>query len=118
MTLKIISTVSIECCYQNTGIAITSCLTIFSGEEQRNALGVPFFFTGMQTLIVGLFCLASWKAGWTKAKSDDNFFKMLFSNYQYGDTDGNDDNDEHDEHDEHDKEVKSNPTADVEMNNL
>lgn len=75
-------TVSVECCYQNTGIAITSCLTIFSGEEQSNALGVPFFYTGMQTLIVGLFCLFCWKAGWTKAPPNANFFKMLFNNYQ------------------------------------
>jgi len=76
------STVSVECCYQNTGIAITSCLTIFSGDEQRNALGVPFFYTGMQTLIIGLFCLLSWKIGWTKADPSENFFTMLLRNHQ------------------------------------
>jgi len=75
-------TVSVECCYQNTGIAITSCLTIFQGEEQRSALGVPFFYTGMQTLIVGLFCLFCWKIGWTKAPANANFLKMLLTNYQ------------------------------------
>ena len=36
----------------------------------------------MQTLIVGLFCLFCWKAGWTKAPPNANFFKMLFNNYQ------------------------------------
>ena len=81
-THRINRTVSIECCYQNTGIAITSCLTIFSGEDQRNALGVPFFYTGMQTLIVGLFCLLSWKIGWTKAPANENVFKMIYGNYQ------------------------------------
>lgn len=75
-------TVSIECCYQNTGIAITSCLTIFSGDQQRLALGVPFFYTGMQTLIVGLFCLVSWKINWTNCKASENIFKMLLGNYQ------------------------------------
>ena len=81
-TCRINRTVSVECCYQNTGIAITSCLTIFSGEDQRNALGVPFFYTGMQTLIVGLFCLLSWKIGWTKAPANENVFKMIYGNYQ------------------------------------
>lgn len=102
-------TVSIECCYQNTGIAITSCLTIFSGEEQRNALGVPFFYTGMQALTVGLFCLASWKSGWTKANPNDDFIKMVLSNYQDiddGDDDGQHDveNYEHDDDDDNDVE--------------
>ena len=74
--------------YQNTGIAITSCFVIFSGEEQERALGVPFFYTGMQTTIVGVFCLLAWKAGWSKAPTDDNIFKVIIQNYQAdGDSD-------------------------------
>lgn len=57
-------------------------MTIFSGEDQRNALGVPFFYTGMQTLIVGLFCLLSWKIDWTKAPANEHMFKMILGNYK------------------------------------
>lgn len=78
--------VSVECCYQNTGIAITSCLSLFRDEEQRNALGVPFYYTGMQTLTVGLFCLLCWKIGWTKCPPNKNFLEMLLVNYQNQET--------------------------------
>ena len=36
----------------------------------------------MQTLIIGLFCLLSWKIGWTKADPSENFFTMLLRNHQ------------------------------------
>mmetsp|Transcript_9819 Transcript_9819/g.12434 ORF Transcript_9819/g.12434 Transcript_9819/m.12434 type:complete len:367 (-) Transcript_9819:97-1197(-) len=80
--------VTVECCYQNTGIAITSCLSVFTGDDQREALGVPFFYTGMQTLIVGLYCLLAWKIGWTKAPRNENFFKMIYTTYELEDSDG------------------------------
>jgi predicted Na+-dependent transporter len=75
-------TISIECCYQNTAVAITSCLSLFAGEELKRALGVPLFYTGMQSLIVGTFCLFSWKLGWTKAPANEKFLKVLFHTYE------------------------------------
>jgi hypothetical protein len=79
-------TVTVECVYQNTGIAITSCFVIFSGEEQKElqerALGIPFFYTGMQTAFVGVFCLLAWKLGWSKAPADENICKVIIQNYQ------------------------------------
>jgi len=75
-------TVTVECVYQNTGIAITSCFVIFSGEEQERALGIPFFYTGMQTAFVGVFSLLAWKLGWSKAPVDENLFKIIIQNYQ------------------------------------
>jgi hypothetical protein len=68
--------------YQNTGIAMTSCLTLFSGEEQNIAVGVPFWYTGMQTLFVGVFCLVTWKLGWSKAPANENIFKVLLNSYE------------------------------------
>lgn len=78
-------TVTVECVYQNTSIALTSCLALFSGEDQQRALGVPFWYTGMQTLFVGIFCLISWKAGWTKAPADENIFTVVLKSYEVSD---------------------------------
>lgn len=75
-------TVAVECVYQNTGIAMTSCLALFSGDEQQRALGVPFWYTGMQTVFVGVYCLVSWKLGWTKAPANENIFKVIFQSYE------------------------------------
>lgn len=75
-------TVAVECVYQNTGIAMTSCLALFSGEDQKNALAVPFWYTGMQTTFVGLYCLAAWKIGWSKAPANENIFKVLLQSYE------------------------------------
>lgn len=51
-------TVAVECVYQNTGIAMTSCLALFTDkDEQLQALGVPFWYTGMQVsrLLIKVF---------------------------------------------------------------
>lgn len=88
-------------CYQNTGIAITSCLSLFRDEEQRRALGVPFFYTGMQTLIIGCFCLLSWKIGWTKCPPNKNFFEMLLKNFQDEDERNNEDEEQGKDEEKH-----------------
>lgn len=61
---------------------MTSCLTLFSGEEQNIAVGVPFWYTGMQTLFVGIFCIVAWKLGWSKAPANENIFKVLLNSYE------------------------------------
>ena len=76
-------TVAVECVYQNTGIAMTSVLALFPDlEEQKRALAVPFWYTGMQTCFVGVYCISAWKAGWTKAPPSDNIFKVILTSYE------------------------------------
>jgi len=75
-------TVSVECVYQNTGIAMTSCLAIFPKEDIPDALAVPFWYTGMQTVFVGVYCLLAWQMGWTKAPASENIFKVLLNSYE------------------------------------
>ena len=85
----LLNSLSVECVYQNTGIAMTSCLALFSGEDQRDALGVPFWYTGMQTLFVAIYCLVAWKSGWTKAPANESFFKVLLNSYEIAEDDAN-----------------------------
>lgn len=75
-------TVSVECVYQNTSIAMTSCLALFEGEAQSRGLAVAFWYTGMQGAIILVYCVIVWKMGWTLAPSDENFIKVLLQNFQ------------------------------------
>eukprot|EP00549_Striatella_unipunctata_P015584 CAMPEP_0118679888 /NCGR_PEP_ID=MMETSP0800-20121206/4039_1 /TAXON_ID=210618 ORGANISM="Striatella unipunctata, Strain CCMP2910" /NCGR_SAMPLE_ID=MMETSP0800 /ASSEMBLY_ACC=CAM_ASM_000638 /LENGTH=381 /DNA_ID=CAMNT_0006575935 /DNA_START=140 /DNA_END=1285 /DNA_ORIENTATION=+ len=75
-------TVSIECCYQNVGIATSVAMTMFDGDELAEAMGVPFFYGTVEAAVLGLYCVAAWKAGWTKAPSDASFCKMLSTSYE------------------------------------
>jgi len=76
-------TVSIECVYQNTGIAMTSCLALFTGDDQSRGLAIAFWYTGMQGAIIIVYCLVVWKFGWTKAPANENFITVLFTNFQH-----------------------------------
>jgi len=76
-------TVSIECVYQNTGIAMTSCLALFTGEDQSRGLAIAFWYTGMQGAIIIVYCVVVWKLGWTKAPANENFISMLVNNFQH-----------------------------------
>jgi len=75
-------TVSVECVYQNTSIAMTSCLALFQGEDQSRGLAIALWYTGMQGAIILVYCFIAWKFEWTMAPSDEKFFKMLLKNYQ------------------------------------
>lgn len=75
-------TVSIECAYQNVGIATSLALTMFQGNELNNAMGVPFFYGLMEAVLVGTYCLIAWKAGWTKAPSDAPIWKVISTSYE------------------------------------
>ena len=88
-------TVAVECVYQNTGIAMTSVLALFPDlEEQKRALAIPFWYTGMQTCFVGVYCLSAWKAGWTKAPANENIIKVLLQSYEVEEENGDDDDSE------------------------
>lgn len=72
----------IECSYQNTGIAISVVLSIYTSDQQMEALGVPFAYTGAQAFILGIYCLAAWKAGWTYAPKNVSLWAMISENYE------------------------------------
>lgn len=75
-------TVSIECCYQNVGIATSVALTMFQGPDLAEAMGVPLFYGAVEAIILGLYCLIMWKFGWTKAPSDAPLCHVLTTSYE------------------------------------
>jgi len=75
-------TSSIECCYQNCGIATSVALAMFEGQDRALALGVPFFYGVVEFLVIGTYCLGAWKAGWTKAPPNEPFWKVITCSYE------------------------------------
>lgn len=75
-------TVSIECCYQNVGIATSVALTMFEGQELTEAMGVPLFYGLVEAIAIFMYCIVVWKLGWTKAPRDANFFTMISTSYE------------------------------------
>jgi len=75
-------TVSVECCYQNVGIATSVALTMFDGDDLAEAMGVPLYYGLLEAVILGLYCIAAWKIGWTKAPPNVSFCNMLFNSYE------------------------------------
>lgn len=75
-------TVGIEACYQNVGIATSLALTMFEGDEIREAMGIPFFYGVLEGVLVGLYCLISWKANWTKAPADAPIWQVVLLSYE------------------------------------
>jgi hypothetical protein len=72
----------VECCYQNVGIATSLALTMFEGNDLNEAMGVPLFYGFCEAVLVGFYCIGSWKAGWSKAPADAPFWKILFATYE------------------------------------
>lgn len=46
------------------------------------AVGVPFFYGCVEFLLIGMYCLVAWKAGWTKAPPTEPFWKVVTVNYE------------------------------------
>ena len=74
--------VSIECCYQNVGIATSVALSMFDGEGKAKASAVPFYYGSVEALCLLIYCVGAWKAGWTKAPPDVSFWHMLSTSYE------------------------------------
>ena len=55
---------------------------MFEGDELNEAMGVPFFYGTVEAILVGLYCLGAWKAGWTKAPRDAPLWKVLVTSYE------------------------------------
>lgn len=75
-------TVSVECCYQNVGIAASVALTMFEGDELNQAIGVPLYYGGVEMLVLGLYCIFAWKFGWTKAPKDESICVVVGKSYE------------------------------------
>lgn len=75
-------TVAIEACYQNVGIATSLALTMFDGNKLNDAMGVPFFYGVVEALFVGVFCIVSWKANWTKAPASAPLWQVIITSYE------------------------------------
>jgi predicted Na+-dependent transporter len=75
-------TVSVECCIQNTGIAVTVALTMFDGDELAKAAAVPFYYGIVELVAVSAYCLVMWKCGWTKAPKEVPLWNMLATSYE------------------------------------
>ena len=62
--------VAIECCYQNTGLALTIALSAVPPSEVGKAAGVPLFYGLIEMALIPVFGISAWKAGWTYADKD------------------------------------------------
>ena len=74
--------VAIECCYQNTGLALTIALSAVPAAKVGIASGVPIFYGLVEVVAVPAFGLCAWKLGWTYAPASDNVCRALTLNYQ------------------------------------
>lgn len=75
-------TVSIECCYQNVGIATSVALTMFEGNDLAEAMGVPLYYGLVEAAVLGIYCIIAWKIGWTQAPPDVSFCTMIIESYE------------------------------------
>jgi len=77
--------ISIECCYQNTAIATSVAVTMFSNPDERaEAVSVPLFYGLMEAVIIGIYCVWAWKFGWTKAPPDEKICVVVTKTYEVG----------------------------------
>jgi predicted Na+-dependent transporter len=83
-----IVTLSVECCYQNVGIATSAVLAMFDDpNDVANAMAVPLLYGLVEMIVLGLYCLVAWKLNWTKAPKDDNFCLVITKTYEIEDID-------------------------------
>jgi len=81
-------TLSIECCYQNVGIAASAVLSMFDDKEEiAQAMAVPLLYGIVEAVVLGLYCLIVWKLGWTKAPKEEKICIVLTQTYELEDED-------------------------------
>jgi predicted Na+-dependent transporter len=75
--------ISIECCYQNTAIATSVAVTMFTDPTTRaEAVSVPLFYGFVEAVIIGIYCLWAWKVGWTKAPANEKLCVVITKTYE------------------------------------
>jgi sodium/bile acid cotransporter 2 len=62
--------VGIECCYQNTGVAISMVIASMPESDAEAAIGVTVVYQVAQLAAIGCLVLGAWKRGWTFAPPD------------------------------------------------
>lgn len=75
-------TLTVECCYQNVGIAMSVALSMFQGGEAASALAVPLFYGICEVVLLLPYCFLCWKLGWTKAPRNISFWTMITTSYE------------------------------------
>jgi len=84
--------ISIECCYQNTAIGTSVAVTMFSDPtEQAQAVSVPLVYGMVEAILISLYCVWAWKAGWTKAPADEKLCVVMIKTYEIKDLNSEDD---------------------------
>lgn len=89
-------TTAVECCYQNTGIATSAALSLFSGNDLQLAMRVPTIYGFVEAISIGVYLLLFWKLGWSKAPKDEKICTIIAKTYevQNHNEDSDKDNDE------------------------
>jgi len=102
--------VTVESVYQNTGIATSLALTMFSGKEVdlATAIGVPLFYGMVEAGMLAIYCISAWQLGWTKAPPTENFISMLLNSYE---VEGDDDTDADQEQQQQESSVQISNTS-------
>jgi len=92
LSLPEVVAISIECCYQNTAIATSVAVTMFSDPtEQAEAVSVPLVYGMVEAILISFYCIWAWKAGWTKAPSDEKLCVVMIKTYEVHDSNSEDD---------------------------
>mmetsp|Transcript_8199 Transcript_8199/g.22745 ORF Transcript_8199/g.22745 Transcript_8199/m.22745 type:complete len:627 (+) Transcript_8199:293-2173(+) len=94
--------ISIECCYQNTGIATSVAIAMYQDKEDRAmAVAVPLFYGVVEAVAICLYCFWAWKVGWTKAPANERFCTIVSKTYEVAEEGENDtDAEDHDQTDD------------------
>eukprot|EP00934_Nitzschia_sp_Nitz4_P004894 Nitzschia sp. Nitz4//scaffold10_size219509//203174//204390//NITZ4_001463-RA/size219509-augustus-gene-0.256-mRNA-1//1//CDS//3329533025//4884//frame0 len=74
--------VAVEACYQNTAIATSVAITMFTGDNRALAVGVPLYYGIVEAALLACFCLICWKMGWTKAPASENICVVIATSYE------------------------------------
>ena len=73
---------SIECCYQNAGIATSAAVNLFPNPAiKAQALAVPLFYGMVQATVVTLYCIICHYANWSKAPKTDALCRAMTTTY-------------------------------------
>jgi hypothetical protein len=75
-------TVSVECCYQNVGIATSVALAMFDGNDLKEAMGVPLFYGIVEAVFLAFYCIVAWKFNWTKAPKNISLCQAIGTSYE------------------------------------
>jgi len=59
---------------------------LFKGSDLSRALSVPVYYACIEAAIVFIYCISTWKKGWTKAPRDEFFLTVITKSYELDDT--------------------------------